>query len=323
MTILISAIIIFFIFKLFEESYQNQKQQTNKALTDVNNQKEQYFQELQKEKQLYQQEMLQRQKYQQEVLYLRQQIDAFITENSQSIADIKNLNSKWQFKNFEKKQRYKRECNSKTQFDNFNIDNHMLLTIEDSPDYFMGLVKAVEYNRKIYFKYENLYNDILNNLLEKYNKRQTNNSLIDITELKKIEINHCTQLKLNANVDFLIELIVCYKSPQGKNDYSKSFQFTYNSIKNYLEEFFKRQKNKQSSVYQRQLMTPKMRYNIMKRDGFKCVICGRSQNDGAKLHVDHIKPVSKGGKTEESNLRTLCDMCNLGKSDAYDPNGLN
>ncbi|MCM1266209.1 MAG: HNH endonuclease [Candidatus Gastranaerophilales bacterium] len=66
-----------------------------------------------------------------------------------------------------------------------------------------------------------------------------------------------------------------------------------------------------------------MRYNILKRDGFKCVICGRSKADGAKLHVDHIKPVSKGGKTEESNLRTLCDMCNLGKSDAYDPYGLN
>ncbi|MBQ6207631.1 MAG: HNH endonuclease, partial [Oscillospiraceae bacterium] len=31
----------------------------------------------------------------------------------------------------------------------------------------------------------------------------------------------------------------------------------------------------------------------------------------------------KGGKTVPENLRTLCDQCNLGKSDKYDPKGAN
>ncbi|HHU54525.1 MAG TPA: HNH endonuclease [Mollicutes bacterium] len=31
-------------------------------------------------------------------------------------------------------------------------------------------------------------------------------------------------------------------------------------------------------------------------------------------YKDHIKPVSKGGKTQEGNLQTLCERCNLGKS---------
>ena len=70
-------------------------------------------------------------------------------------------------------------------------------------------------------------------------------------------------------------------------------------------------------------MTDQLRYDIMKRDGFRCQLCGRSQADGVKLHVDHIKPVSKGGKTIPSNLRTLCEQCNLGKKDKYDPDGLN
>ena len=70
-------------------------------------------------------------------------------------------------------------------------------------------------------------------------------------------------------------------------------------------------------------MSAKLRYNVLKRDGFKCTICGRTQDDGVKLHVDHIFPVSKGGKTEMSNLRTLCDECNLGKGAEYDPYGLN
>ena len=32
---------------------------------------------------------------------------------------------------------------------------------------------------------------------------------------------------------------------------------------------------------------------------------------------------SESGKTELPNLRTLCQDCNLGKSDRFDPNGIN
>lgn len=81
-----------------------------------------------------------------------------------------------------------------------------------------------------------------------------------------------------------------------------------------------RLRKKEASVHkrmiaeQRRLMTDSLRYDILVRDGFRCKICGASAADGAKLHVDHILPVSKGGKTEKANLRTLCERCNLGKS---------
>ena len=60
-----------------------------------------------------------------------------------------------------------------------------------------------------------------------------------------------------------------------------------------------------------------LRFKILKRDYYKCVICGRSPatNIGIELHVDHIFPFSKGGKTQFDNLRTLCNECNIGKSD--------
>ena len=66
---------------------------------------------------------------------------------------------------------------------------------------------------------------------------------------------------------------------------------------------------------QRNLMSASMRYEVLRRDSFRCQLCGASASDGVLLHVDHIIPVSKGGKTEFSNLRTLCDRCNLGKGD--------
>ena len=61
----------------------------------------------------------------------------------------------------------------------------------------------------------------------------------------------------------------------------------------------------------------RLRFLVMKRDDFKCSICGRSPatTQGLELHVDHIKPWSKGGETTLDNLQTLCRDCNLGKSD--------
>jgi hypothetical protein len=60
-----------------------------------------------------------------------------------------------------------------------------------------------------------------------------------------------------------------------------------------------------------------LRYEVLKRDRFRCIICGASPATdlGCVLHVDHILAYSKGGKTIAENLRSLCEPCNLGKSD--------
>ncbi|PHQ97547.1 MAG: hypothetical protein COB40_04410 [Marinosulfonomonas sp.] len=67
----------------------------------------------------------------------------------------------------------------------------------------------------------------------------------------------------------------------------------------------------------RSRMTERLRFKILKRDRFRCVLCGASPaNDGSvELHVDHIIPFSKGGQSDEKNLRSLCSRCNYGKSD--------
>ena len=81
--------------------------------------------------------------------------------------------------------------------------------------------------------------------------------------------------------------------------------------------------NTEAALEERSKMSPSLRDYILKRDGYRCVLCGATEKDGARLHVDHIMPVSKGGKTVAENLRTLCDRCNLGKHDKFDENGMN
>ena len=61
-------------------------------------------------------------------------------------------------------------------------------------------------------------------------------------------------------------------------------------------------------------ITPTLRALILERDGFRCRRCGCSPAD-ARLVIDHIVPVARGGSCTATNLQTLCVPCNQGKSD--------
>jgi 5-methylcytosine-specific restriction endonuclease McrA len=73
---------------------------------------------------------------------------------------------------------------------------------------------------------------------------------------------------------------------------------------------------RKSAAGQRALMTTRLRNYIKQRDSYMCQQCGVSLNDEPHLllEVDHVIPVSRGGLTEEWNLKTLCWKCNRAKS---------
>lgn len=62
-----------------------------------------------------------------------------------------------------------------------------------------------------------------------------------------------------------------------------------------------------------QEFTQKQKEEIFKRDGYRCVICGRGLKDGFELQVDHIKPKDQGGKATIENGQILCSMHNFRK----------
>lgn len=59
-------------------------------------------------------------------------------------------------------------------------------------------------------------------------------------------------------------------------------------------------------------LSKKLRFEVFKRDGFRCQYCGASAPD-VLLVVDHIHPVAAGGKNNILNLITACEPCNAGK----------
>jgi hypothetical protein len=70
----------------------------------------------------------------------------------------------------------------------------------------------------------------------------------------------------------------------------------------------------------RRAPTPKLRMEILKRDGRRCRICGRNPDDhlDVVLHVHHIRPWERGGITDPKNLITLCHTCHAGLDPHFD-----
>ncbi|EIV21923.1 HNH endonuclease [Mycobacteroides abscessus subsp. abscessus] len=60
---------------------------------------------------------------------------------------------------------------------------------------------------------------------------------------------------------------------------------------------------------------------VIKRDKYRCVICGRRAMDhiDLELHVHHLIPWRMAGPTAEENLVTLCGTCHKGLLPDYEP----
>ena len=59
-------------------------------------------------------------------------------------------------------------------------------------------------------------------------------------------------------------------------------------------------------------LSQKTRFEVFKRDGFRCQYCGQCP-PAVVLQVDHFVPVAEGGENDIDNLMTSCADCNQGK----------
>ncbi len=212
---------------------------------------------------------------------------------------------------------------SKSQFDNVSMDFIVIAVIKENEDLRELYKKCLVNDKKM-----NEYKQMKLNAPEYHLGKSLDDKIYC-----QIEKRLCNGISDNGRPTVpSFCFISSYTSPQGRRKYQNTIELTTEEMTikvaeallmdDYQYESIKRRKMNRAQ-FERQKMTPALRYEVLRRDNFRCKICGRSQEDGVKLHVDHILPVSKGGKTEMNNLRTLCEDCNLGKKDKYDPNGIN
>ena len=104
-----------------------------------------------------------------------------------------------------------------------------------------------------------------------------------------------------------------YKVSVADSEWAVNWQWLSNRHKQLEEIGFEATLRDFNSKNQRKLMTPSLRKTIMERDHYTCQNCGKYMPDEVGLHIDHIVPIAKGGKSIPSNLRVLCSKCNGSK----------
>lgn len=208
---------------------------------------------------------------------------------------------------------YTMPVNSKAKYDRASCQEALELYFSQYPKYTVWLLDAVSENRRIEREYTEQFNRLASVMTE--------------AECKKLHMSHQRFLniekslvmgeKLNIVKEVSIVCYVEYTSPQGRNFYSKDCKFLESEIRTAWNDYCQKEEGKKTEEYRRKAerakMSDSLRYDVLRRDNFRCRLCGRAAQDGVVLEVDHIIPVSKGGTSVYENLQTLCKECNRGK----------
>lgn len=236
-------------------------------------------------------------------------------KNNPKYKDILNINKKYSFnKDVPENFTIIEFCDTKKQYDNFDFNLFIYNAYLNNQGNLRIYYEKTKENINLYNVYKKEFNDYLeNNFKEDAEEKAA-------IYFNKVEKFICKRKFINHRIDFGAKIVVKYVSPQGRNSYTKSVLASFINIHSDVD-YFKKAKNrreyyKRSAFIERSKMSKALRYQVLKRDHFRCQACGASGKD-VELHVDHIIPVSKGGKTELSNLQTLCRDCNLGKGNRF------
>ena len=154
------------------------------------------------------------------------------------------------------------------------------------------IAAGVNIKKKHIYSFDELFEHI-------ENVAKWRNQIPSIGDLKKYNEKHNTSLTYDA-----------YARRWGswKNFLKVFVQFKNNQISK--QELI----NASKKSLRRKAISKRSRAEVLARDNYKCSDCGRTVDDGCKLHVHHKIPASHGGQNNLENLITNCADCNMGKS---------
>ena len=247
----------------------------------------------------------------------------FVNEHSLAIRAIKELNSKYQFSPIYPLI-YKNCYDSTRNFEDisckdyliyqFHLDTLIVRRIIKSRN--NNISKEIDYKSKV-----DLAKDKLGNF---------DVSIEDLNEekMRNIESIVFNDLIEKVNTDFYAEVhLYLTRGRMHRVIYEKKESFDLNEIIDALKSidssklkdgrrFYSREVWNSIERVERAKVSNELRQEIFERDGYTCVNCGSTEKES--LEIDHIMPISKGGKTEPSNLQTLCRNCNIRKGNNID-----
>ena len=254
-------------------------------------------------------------------LYLvrrNQRFEEFVILHSKGYKDLLERNKRYKFHNIDLKYKeLKMSYDSEVNFDNIEPYDVLIATLDMYQEDILNVINKIEENKSLYKKYideGNIYKEF--DTLEGIKNTE-------IEALYKIEIKLIEKESLKPTIKYEQKVIVTYEKIDDEGDTvifnKKEDTFSKEEVYRYIELLNEKRGNfylnedifESLTRFERAKVSNKIRFEVFERDNYTCKKCGK-RNPG-NLEIDHIKPISKGGKTKMDNLQTLCRECNKEK----------
>lgn len=246
------------------------------------------------------------------VIIVRNKYKKFVLKYSVALKQLDYINDQYDFNIIP-------NCDMVHSYDNENFYNDISCL-----DY---LTYQLVYEQK---KISKALNDTLQNIMlfDVYKKEIKDNCVMNEFDTPNLLKNKKMLSKFEKNLfkkkvkvptrKFSINVTLILTNINGAYQTSKTMNFTPGEIKNIIKNINQKRGDYylNNNIWQsicrveRGKVTNRMRFAIYERDNYRCRKCGRKTND---LEIDHIIPISKGGKSTFENLQTLCHRCNYEK----------
>lgn len=247
----------------------------------------------------------------------------FVNEHSLAIRAIKELNSKYQFSSIYPLI-YKNCYDSTRNFENVSCKDYLIYKFHLDT---LGVRRIIK-SRNNNISKEIDYKSKVDLVKDKLGNFDVSIEDLDEEKLRNIESIVFNDLIEKVNTDFYAEVhLYLTRGRIHRVVDEKKESFDLNEIIDVLKSidssklidgrrFYSREVWKSIERVERAKVSKELRQEIFERDGYTCVNCGSTEKES--LEIDHIMPISKGGKTEPSNLQTLCRNCNIRKGNDID-----
>ncbi|WP_166788769.1 HNH endonuclease [Cryobacterium sp. TMT4-31] len=212
---------------------------------------------------------------------------------------------------------YSVSVNTKAKFDRFDLSSRMSVNVLESELWYLQEIETRLVPTRQFRRYTHDVEAIEFGSLGRSSHRRLSDARFAAIEKKDFNRRKLAYPTPTAKVTTTVK----YTSPKGQNSYSRHVNWNFEQLQQGLDaaQASRARQSTTAALRQRErsLMTSGLRVTILRRDDYRCRMCGASAADGAVLHIDHITPVSRDGLTVPENLQTLCESCNLGKSNRF------
>ncbi len=249
--------------------------------------------------------------------FTQRKYDNFIIENSISLSQLKEINSRFNFYSYISFDQQHTYDNEKF-YNTISCADYLIYQLQFIRKDILSQIEKTNSNKQQYSRYLEEVKTIT-----QFGQYHVPIGKLKLDKLIKIEKRLVEKQTLREPCTRFSLTVTLYCSKINGQVYDRKYK---NFSAADISTLIKRLNNRSGNFYndrgiwdalcrvERGKVSNKMRFSIYERDGYRCRKCGISDRY-AQLEIDHIIPIAKGGKTTYDNLQTLCHRCNVEKGD--------